>query len=177
MLTRRPLLAVFAILFAAVATRLEGVRAQQAPAPLAEIDVDGRPSRVVANDRLALTVRSLGGVFAQVLMKDDPDRLNPLQGLGHFVCVDGFGPVSPEERAAGLPGHGEAHALLWETKLAHKSGSTGTLTQSVKLPILQEVFTRTLRMIDGENVIYVQSQLESLLGFDRPVNWGEHDPP
>jgi len=48
------------------------------------------------------------------------------------------------------------------------------LTQSVKLPILQEVFTRTLRMVDGENVIYVQSELESLLGFDRPVNWGEH---
>ena len=44
----------------------------------------------------------------------------------------------------------------------------------MKLPILQEVFTRTLRMVDGENVIYVQSELESLLGFDRPVNWGEH---
>src|ERR1700681_1419958 len=154
MLTRRPLLAVFAILFAAVATRLEGVRAQQAPAPLAEIDVDGRPSRVVANDRLALTVRSLGGVFAQVLMKDDPDRLNPLQGLGHFVCVDGFGGVSPEERAAGLPGHGEAHLQNFAVRSV-KEGGMAEVTLSAKLPLVEENFTRTYRMVDGENVVYV----------------------
>src|SRR5438093_1475958 len=79
-----------------------------------EVSVDGRPSRILANDKLALTVRSLGGTFAQLLMKDDPDQLNPLQGLGHFVCVDGFGPVSTEERAAGLPGHGEAHRVPWD---------------------------------------------------------------
>ena len=33
-------------------------------------------------------------------------------GAGHFVCVDGFGPVSAEEEAAGLPGHGEATRRL-----------------------------------------------------------------
>jgi hypothetical protein len=31
-----------------------------------------------------------------------------------------------------------------------------------------------LRMVDGENVVYVESQLENLMGFDRPINWGEH---
>jgi hypothetical protein len=88
--------------------------------------------------------------------------------------VDGFGPVSAEEKEAGLPGHGEAHTLAWETKLARKEGSTGAVTQTVKLPLVQEIFTRTLRIVDGESVIYVQSELESLLGFDRPANWGEH---
>jgi hypothetical protein len=29
-------------------------------------------------------------------------------------------------------------------------------------------------MVDGENIIHVQSELESHLGFDRPVNWAEH---
>jgi hypothetical protein len=29
-------------------------------------------------------------------------------------------------------------------------------------------------MVDGEDVVYVESQLESLLGFDRPINWAEH---
>src|SRR5207245_670730 len=77
-------------------------------------------------------------------------------------------------KEAGLSGHGEAHTLAWDTKFSRKDGATGVLTQSVKLPILQEIFTRTLRMVDGENVVYVQSELESLLGFDRPVNWGEH---
>ena len=34
--------------------------------------------------------------------------------VGHFVCVDGFGPTSPEERAAGYEGHGEAHKQPWQ---------------------------------------------------------------
>ena len=29
-------------------------------------------------------------------------------------------------------------------------------------------------MVDGENIVYVESRLENLLGFDRPVNWAEH---
>jgi hypothetical protein len=29
-------------------------------------------------------------------------------------------------------------------------------------------------MVDGENVVYVESELESLLAFDRPINWAEH---
>ena len=29
-------------------------------------------------------------------------------------------------------------------------------------------------MVDGEHVVYVESELESLLAFDRPINWGEH---
>ena len=32
---------------------------------------------------------------------------------------------------------------------------------SVKLPILQEILTRTVSMADGENVVYVESELES----------------
>jgi hypothetical protein len=42
------------------------------------------------------------------------------------------------------------------------------------LPVVQEVFTRTFRVVDRENVVYVESELENLLGFDRPVNWAEH---
>ena len=38
-------------------------------------------------------------------------------GAGLFVCVDGFGPTSPEERAAGLPGHGEAHTETFDDSL------------------------------------------------------------
>lgn len=148
------------------------------------------PAVVLSNGKLELTVLTSGGALASLVLRDDPGKLSPYWNpsryareagrkftgfaMGHFVCVDGFGPVSPEEKDAGLMGHGEAHTRIWETKLAQKSDTTGTLTQRAELPILQEVFTRTLRMVDGENVIYVQSELESLLGFDRPVNWGEH---
>jgi hypothetical protein len=151
---------------------------------------EGRPALVLANDKLELTLFPQGGAFTSLLMRGDAERMNPLweplryaretgkdrfgSAVGHFVCVDGFGPVSNEEKAAGLPGHGEAHTLAWETKYTGKAGATSTITQSVKLPIVQETLTRTVRMVDGENVVYVESQLENHLGFDRPANWAEH---
>ena len=139
-----------------------------------QVTLDGRPVRLFSNDKLTLAVRSVGGGMTQLLMRDDPEKLNPLQGLGHFVCVDGFGPVSREERAAGLPGHGEAHRVPWEMLSAEKKDGTLTVAFTATLPIVQETFRRTIRMVDGESVVYIDSELESLLGFDRPINWGEH---
>jgi hypothetical protein len=137
--------------------------------------LDGKPALLLENDKLALTIRKQGGALAQLVLKDDPERVNPLHArLGHFVCVDGFGPVSPEERKAGLPGHGEANRVPWELVAYEKKGGILTASFTAALPIVHEIFRRTIRMVEGENVIYVDSELESLLGFDRPINWGEH---
>jgi hypothetical protein len=138
------------------------------------VTLDGRPARVIANDKLALTIRSMGGAMSRIVMKDDPAQLNPLEGLGHFVCVDGFGPVSREEQAAGMPGHGEAHRVPWELTSSDRTGAMLSVQFTARLPLVQEIFRRTIRIVDGESVVYVESELESLLGFDRPVNWGEH---
>ena len=150
-----------------------------------------QPAFLVANGTVELTVLSTGSTFAKLVLTDDPEKISPLwdpirmareageknifdSSLGHFVCVDGFGPVSPEEEAAKLPGHGEAHEAPFEVKYYGKQGRTTTLTLSTKLPLTQELFARTVRMVDGENVIYVESELESLLSFDRPIFWAEH---
>jgi hypothetical protein len=151
---------------------------------------EGYPAVVLSNSKLELTIMTKGSTLASVILADDSEKLNPLWnpmrmarelgrpvkfdgGAGLFVCVDGFGPVSPAERAAGLPGHGEAHT---ETFAVHseRQGSSTSVTLAAKLPIVQEAFTRTFRVIDGENVVYVDSELENLMGFDRPVNWAEH---
>ena len=136
--------------------------------------VDGPEFRIISNDRLSLRMRTTGGAITELLMKDDPGRLNPLEGLGHFVCVDGFGSVSKEERAAGLPGHGEAHRVPWRLVSSAADGGIVTASFEASLPLVQEIFRRTIRLVNGEQVVYVDSELESLLGFDRPVNWGEH---
>jgi hypothetical protein len=94
--------------------------------------------------------------------------------VGHFVCVDGFGSPSAEERAAGLAMHGEAYLQPWKLMAAEKQGATTTVKFNVNLPLLQETFTRVLRMVDNESVIYVDSELESQVAFDRTANWGEH---
>jgi hypothetical protein len=151
---------------------------------------EGYPAVVLANAKLEVTITTKGSTLASVTLVDDAEKLSPLWnpirmaremgrpakfdgGAGLFVCVDGFGPPSEEERAAGLPGHGEAHT---ETFAVHPepqvSGSAVTLRAT--LPLVQENFARTFRLVDGENVVLVESELENLLAFDRPVNWAEH---
>jgi hypothetical protein len=150
-----------------------------------------RPALVLANDKMALTVLTEGGAMAEIILTVDKDRTNPLwnpywiarqAGLnrpaslarGHFVCIDGFGPVSAEERAAGLTAHGEAYTLPWQLLSQQKQGNTLSAAYSVALPIVHETFTRTYHLVDGENIVWVDSSVTSLLGFDRPVFWGEH---
>jgi len=151
---------------------------------------EGQPAVTLSNDKLQMTVMVQGSSIASLVMTDDAQKLSPYWNptrlarevgrtapatgsLGHFVCVDGFGPASAEERAAGLPMHGEAHVTTFQVSAAKQAGGS-SLTFTAKLPIVQEVFTRSFRMEAGENVVYVDSQLENLMGFDRPVNWAEH---
>ncbi len=163
------------------------LQAQTPPATTFE----DRPGVVLSNDKLELVVLRRSGAFVNLVLRDDPDKLNPLWNpvrfareagqraperiaFGHFLCADGFGPVSAEERAAGLPGHGEAQGLEWELKRYGRQDRTLEFSFLMRLPIVQEDLTRTVRLIDGENVVYVETEIESLLGFDRPLCWAEH---
>ncbi len=152
---------------------------------------EDNPALLLSNDKFELTILPEGGAMAQIILKDDKEKLNPLWNpysiarqasltrptnfyRGHFVCIDGFGPVSTEERAAGLPMHGEAHTLPWELRSSRKEGRTASAAFSVNLPLSHEVFTRTFSVVDGENVVWIDSEITNLLAFDRPVFWGEH---
>jgi len=160
-------------------------------ASMTQSTYEGLPSLVLSNGRIELTILKHGGAMTSIVMLDDASKLNPLwnpirlaretgapssfgPSIGHFVCVDGFGATSSEEKAAGLPFHGEAYDKPWDMRFSAKEGSTTTVTFAVKLPLVQEQFTRTVRMVDGENVVYVESHLESETAFDRPVCWAEH---
>ncbi len=151
---------------------------------------EGFPAVVLSSSKLSLTIMIKGSTLASLTLSDDREKLSPLWnpmrmarelgrpvtydgGAGHFVCVDGFGSPSAEERAAGLPFHGEAHTKTFAVH-SERQGSSTAVSLTATLPITQETFTRTFRVIDGENVVHVESDLESLLGFDRPVNWAEH---
>ena len=178
------------VLAAALLCACTGAVAQTAPA-LKEGTVYNRPVYFVANDKLEVAVVKQGGSMLRILIQGDSVGLSPfgnpemvpavpenrkLQGpmVGHFVCVDGFGSPSSEERAAGVAMHGEAYLQPWTLVASEKQGSTATVKFAVKMPLLQEAFTRVLRMVDGESVIYVDSELESQVAFDRTANWGEH---
>jgi hypothetical protein len=147
---------------------------------------EGQPATTLANDKLEILVLKQGASVASIVLKDDPAKRNPLweparmareaggrgafsSGTGHFLCVDGFGGVSPEEKAAGLPGHGEAHLVEFDMRL-----QDGRLSMTTALPLTQETLTRTMTLRPGENVVIYDTTLESQLAFDRPVLWAEH---
>ncbi len=156
-----------------------------------EVQFEQRPGLQLDSGKMEVIVMKEGGAFTSMLLKDDGEKLSPLwnpiraaretggpqrfgSSLGHFVCVDGFGPTSKQEAAAGLQGHGEAHRQKWEVVSSGKQGGKTVVQFRTTLPLVQEVFSRKLELVDGEQVLYVESELESLLAFDRPINWAEH---
>ena len=91
-----------------------------------EVKFEGLPALQLDSGKVMLQVLPRGSSIVSVVLNDESSKLNPLWnptallraagreaqatgGGGHFVCVDGFGQPSVEERAAGFPGHGEAH--------------------------------------------------------------------
>jgi hypothetical protein len=172
-----------------------GLLAFARPADVSPTTFEDHPAITLSNGRLSASILTQGSTIAQIVLSGSPsgnnDKLGPLwnpmrmarelgrtanfnPGIGHFVCVDGFGGTSQEERAAGFPGHGEAHRQMFELQYPDEGNSTATLKMTALLPLVQELFVRTYRLVDGENVLYVESQLENLVSFDRPISWAEH---
>jgi hypothetical protein len=128
---------------------------------------------VLANDKLEFTVSAVGGKFTKLQLQGDAS-LSPLHAIGHFLALDGFGAPSPEEQALGMPFHGEASKLPEEVLARHDAGPVHSIVLQSTLPLAQEKLTRTIELPDGENVIYVSSELESAITVDRPISWAEH---
>ena len=157
----------------------------------------GRRAATIENERVRVTVLAEGGHIAEIFDKDagvnplwtppwptiEPSRYDPLvhddvygRGadarllagiMGHNICLDLFGGPSAEERAAGLPTHGEAVVVTYEI-----STSANAITLSARLPLSQIRFTRRLELDGG--AIAVRERVESLCAFDRPIAWTEH---
>ena len=175
---RRAVLLCFCVSFTALAQQITTV-------------FEDLTALVLSNDKIALTVITEGGAMGQIVLADDKEKINPIwnpywiarqAGLqrppsffrGHFVCLDGFGPSSNEERDAGMPFHGEAPTLPWQLRTYQKKAATQSAEFFVTLPLAHETLTRTYHVIDGENIVWVDSALTSLLAFDRPAFWAEH---
>jgi len=155
-------------LFVAIFFMVAGLYSQQPRPP------EAKPSPLVlANDKLELSIGPTGGRFLKLLLRES-EPLSPLATMGHFLALDGFGTPSAEERAAGMPGHGEANRIPAKVIASNESGPVRSVTMQSWLPLAQETLTRTIEMADGENIVYVTSELESALAIDRPVSWAEH---
>lgn len=150
-----------------------------------KVQHEGANGLQLSSGKVELTTLPQGGAFVDFHLQGetlnalwDPARMARETGgranfgasRGHFLCVDGFGPVTREEAAAGLSGHGEAYRQDWTVT----SSSARHIAFQVRLPMVQEVLTRKISLADGENVALVESELQSELPFDRVMLWAEH---
>src|SRR5205814_1280026 len=137
-------------------------------------DFDGRPAVILRNDKIELTVLTRGATLANLILRDDAEKFSPywnsdralkpggpppspLAGaIGHFLCLDGFGAPSDEEAAAGIPFHGEASKQQFDWSEMARPGSYRIVLKG-RLSLAQEDVTRTITVLDGENVVYVNT--------------------
>src|SRR5258706_10880809 len=113
---------------------------------------------VLANDKLEFTMSATGGRFNKLVMKEG-DPISPIASIGHFLALDGFGAPSEEERTLGMPFHGEANRTPFEILAISPAVPAHIVTLRGTLPIAQETVTRTIELVDGENIVYVTTEL------------------
>jgi hypothetical protein len=70
---------------------------------------------------------------------------------------------------------GEASGRQFEAVEESASGSgASNVKLKAHLPLAQEDITRTVTLLDGESVAYVNTEVENLLAIDHPLSWAEH---
>ena len=165
---------------------------------MSELTYLNRAAHRISTETIQVTVTVEGGHIAEILHKPtgvnplwtppwpsiepstyDPDK-HPEYGrdaesqllagiCGHNLCLDLFGPPSPEEAAAGIPVHGEASVVPYKITSGQRE-----LTQRCTMPHAQLGFERTIRLQPDDPNIYVEETVENLSALDRPIAWTQH---
>lgn len=157
----------------------------------------GREAVQLENDKVRVTVLREGGHIAEVLHKvsgANPLWIPPWPSIepstykamthpeyggdteskllcgimGHNLCLDVFGPPSPEEGAAGLSVHGESSVVPYQI-----DSDGNTLQAAAELPLAGLWVRRTLRLAGGDTV-EVSETVENRSATDRPIAWTQH---
>lgn len=89
---------------------------------------------------------------------------------GHALCLDGFGPASTAEAAAGVSLHGEASTATWTFTQLDRNSASGVAV----LPVAQLRVERKFLMIPQESVLRVQESVTNLRTAERKLHWVQH---
>ncbi|WP_188554966.1 hypothetical protein [Edaphobacter dinghuensis] len=89
---------------------------------------------------------------------------------GHVLCLDGFGPASQADAAAGVSLHGEAPTATWAFTSEQENEANG----SVELPVAGLRVERRFVIAAGESVLRVEEQVTNLRTAERDLHWVQH---
>jgi hypothetical protein len=93
------------------------------------VDFDGRPAIVLRNDKIELTILLRGATLANLVIREDSEKLSP----------------------------------YWNTERALRAAGSSPQRS-----------TRTITVLKGESLVYVNTEVENLLAIDHPLSWAEH---
>ena len=157
----------------------------------------------IESDRMRVSILRGGGHIAEVVLKTDAgDSINPLwvppwpsidpweydvekHGdvygknseaallagiMGHNLCFDFWGAPSESEHEVGMAYHGEVSIISADSVEQTES----SLTHRLDLKRSGTSITRTMRLVPGQQVLYVEETAENLLGLDKPFGWVQH---
>lgn len=98
-----------------------------------------------------------------------------LAGLaGHNLCLDFFGPPSPEEARLGVPVHGEAPNQPWRKIRAASTPYGARLTMGTRLHLAGLDFQREIRLHADESVAWLTETATNRKDADHFFHWVQH---
>jgi hypothetical protein len=151
--------------------------------------VASQPCWVIGNGTVRLAITHKGAQMAPVTFGLDGERpiepyyVSPWQGeglapdppvlvplRGDFFCLPFGANGAPYEGLNFVP-HGEPAGSLWTLAGAGREGGVTTLALELKTRVPEGKITKTIHIIDGQNVIYSQERLE---GYSLRTSLGHH---
>ncbi len=138
---------------------------------------------VLENSKAALHIKLCGGAYSDFHLKENP--LNPINWktvnpeeppfMGHFLCLDRWGPPSDGEKINGFGHHGEVISQDWELLRQFQEGKNITACEmACLLPRAGFKVTRKIEMSGNQPVFHVAEEVENLNKFGRMYNMVQH---
>lgn len=137
----------------------------------------------IENSKVVLQVNLSGGAYFDFHLKENP--LNPINWktvnpeeppfMGHFLCLDRWGPPSEAEKANGFRHHGEVTTEDWELQEQFLKGENiSGCKMSCRLPLAALHMTRKIELSENEPVFCVTEEIENLNKYGRMFNMVQH---
>jgi len=108
---------------------------------------------------------------------DTPDQAPPLEprSMGHFLCLDRWGPATQAEQAHGMGWHGEATRVWW-TVDEEVRAADGYLQakMSAELPLASLKVVRSIRLAQDQAVFAVAEAVTNTRHLGRIYNIVQH---
>jgi hypothetical protein len=147
--------------------------------------VDGRSSLIFENSKSRLVIDLAGGSYREFRFLDGtvnpfnwgqprPGVTNP-KVMGHFLCLDRWGPPSVSEGANGMPYHGEAGSVVWQVdEEVHSQDGAAHASMHAMLPLAGIGIRRSIQVAADQPVALIRETVTNRNKLGRPYNMVQH---